>query len=178
MFIRNKKTECYECDCCQEKAHKQCMTLQPSEIKVIPLQKRSLLFLCDTCRGIIKKMPFIIKTLANIQDEVKEINNKIDKYETKIEAKNDINIPTYAAIANNKVEPTKKIKNIPNLIIRPKAKQNAEKTKKDLQDNIKPEVLKVGVKNTRTTKNGGVIIKCDTKEDIEKLQKEAEKTLN
>ena len=37
--------------------------------------------------------------------------------------------------------------------------------------------MKLGVKNTRATKNGSFIIKCDSKKDMEILKHEVESTL-
>lgn len=169
--------ECYECDCCQEKIHKQCMTLQSSEMRVIPLQKRALLFVCDTCKGILKKMPYIIKMLESIQCEMRDIKNNIKTTEKVIPGFKSF--PTYTEVTKGKVQPTNAtIKNVPNLIVMPKVQQNADKTRKEIQEKIKPAELKIGVKNTRATKDGGIIIRCETKEETEILQKEAKKILN
>ncbi|CAG9770387.1 unnamed protein product [Ceutorhynchus assimilis] len=69
------------------------------------------------------------------------------------------------------------VKNIPSLIIKPKKQQHADKTKIDIKHNIRLDTLNIGVKNTRFSKNGSVIIKCDNKKDIEILKSKAENTL-
>lgn len=183
--------ECYECDCCQGKIHKQCITLSSSEMRVIPLQKRLLMFVCDTCKKLFTKIPYIVGMLETIKTDVDELKSKISQT-TKNElhilhqtmARNSeilqapiITSQSYADIVNNK-NISRPNSNIPSLIIKPKNKQRIEKTKEDLYKNIKPAELKIGVKNTRETKTGGIIVKCQTLQEIEKLQAEAERTLS
>lgn len=67
--------------------------------------------------------------------------------------------------------------NTPSLLIMPKNKQKAEITKKDIHMNIKPSNIKVGIKNTRDMPNGGIIVRCHNKNDVEKLKCEAEAKL-
>ncbi|KAG5894624.1 hypothetical protein JTB14_026155 [Gonioctena quinquepunctata] len=46
--------------------------------------------------------------------------------------------------------------------------------KRDIQEKINPADLNIGVTNIRTAKNGSVIIKCPTKQDINDMQKATE----
>ncbi|XP_063538615.1 uncharacterized protein LOC134747870 [Cydia strobilella] len=48
--------------------------------------------------------------------------------------------------------------------------KSSEDTKKLVQNLIKPEALKLHVRGMRKTKNGGVIISTDRKDDLEKLK--------
>lgn len=61
--------DCYECDCCQEKVHEQCITLSSSEKRVIPLQKRMMLFVCEKCRKLMTKMSYVVRMLETITEE-------------------------------------------------------------------------------------------------------------
>lgn len=67
--------------------------------------------------------------------------------------------------------------NVPSLIIKPKTRQNSQKTKFDIQRNIKPADLKVAIRSTRATSDGGMIVKCQKKEDLEVLRGEVENKL-
>ncbi|CAG9764810.1 unnamed protein product [Ceutorhynchus assimilis] len=64
--------------------------------------------------------------------------------------------------------------NIPSIIIKPKQHQDSNKTNVDVKRNIKPSELKVSIKGTRILKNGGMVIKCSNKSDVDILKKEAE----
>lgn len=66
----------------------------------------------------------------------------------------------------------------PTLIIKPKQKQNSERTKKDLKEKILPERLNIGIKNIRETKQGSIVIKCTNQNDIDKLKEAAEGDLS
>lgn len=180
--------ECCECDCCLKKIHKQCMTLSSSEMRVIPLQKRLLMFVCDSCKKLFTKLPYMIRMLETLKkdfemfkinietsknSEIKDLRQTIKEITTK-----NLETPlvtTYASAMNG--HNNKPVSNIPNLIIKPKKKQDSKKTKEELCNNIKPAQLKIGIKNTRETKNGNVVISCQTKQEIEKLKTEAERTL-
>lgn len=70
------------------------------------------------------------------------------------------------------------INNVPDLIIKSKTPQEIKKIKEEITKNIKPAELKIGVKNIIPAKNGSIIIKCQSKTDVEILQNEAKKKLD
>lgn len=200
-----KDEECYECDCCQGRVHRQCVTLSSSELRVIPLQKRMMLFVCEKCKKLMTKIPYMVRMLETISEEFADLRaamerSKKSEMETLQRTINDVisknvelanriitleaaqsstprtDFLSYADITSG--QGSKQRKNVPSLIIKPKVQQNSDETREDLCKNIKPAGLKIGVKNLRVTKNGGVVVKCQTKEDVEKLRREAEKTLD
>lgn len=59
------------------------------------------------------------------------------------------------------------------IFIKPTCKQDNTRTKKDVVKYINTKDLKLGVQKVFDLKNGGIKIQCKTKEDIEKLKKEA-----
>lgn len=74
---------------------------------------------------------------------------------------------------NNYVTPL----NISSVAIYPSSKtKSSEETKSLVQKIICPEELKLQVRGLRKTKNGGVIISTETKEDIEKLKNSVQLT--
>lgn len=73
------KIEIYEkdtfvvCDCCSLCHHEKCVELSSSEVRVLALKKRNMIYFCNTCRMDFKKVPKVIAKL----DEVLEINKKL-----------------------------------------------------------------------------------------------------
>ncbi|XP_073951328.1 uncharacterized protein [Choristoneura fumiferana] len=74
---------------------------------------------------------------------------------------------------NNFIQPT----NFSSVVIYPNNKEkSSEETKSLVQKLICPEQMKLHVRGLRKTKNGGVIISTDTKEDIMKLKQSVQLT--
>lgn len=112
-----------------------------------------------------------IKLLKQLIEEMTEKNNLLlEKIHNLEKCAQHVPEPpkTFANIASNTPSPV--IKNIPCLIIKPKNKQSVQKTKEDIQRNIKPSELKISVKNMTATKNGNIIIKCSSKPEVETLK--------
>lgn len=61
------------CDCCSIYHHEKCVELCPSEIRILALKKRNMIYFCSSCRMDFKKVPKVIAKL----DEVLEINKKL-----------------------------------------------------------------------------------------------------
>lgn len=162
----------FECDCCLVKTHKTCAALSSSELRVMPLQKRLLMFICDSCKIMLRKMPMIIGMIESLKDD---ISNLKSKFEPERNLQTVYQSKTYAEKVSGVGN---QIENVPSLIIKPKRKQNSKKTEADLHKNIKPSAIQVKVKNTKEINDGGIIIKCSTKDDIDKLQKEAQRALS
>lgn len=75
--------------------------------------------------------------------------------------------------ANDFIQPI----NVSAVAIYPKDKQSSsEETKSIVQKIIRPEDLKLHIRGLHKTKNGGVIIRTDTKEDIDKLKNSVQLT--
>nr|CAI5865989.1 unnamed protein product [Callosobruchus analis] len=64
------------------------------------------------------------------------------------------------------------------IFIKPKQKQESKKTKEEVQRVLKPSTLKVGITQVSEITNGGIVIKCKTKQDQETIKKAAESQLN
>lgn len=61
------------CDCCSLYLHEKCVDLCPSELRVLTLRKRNMIYFCNVCRMDFKKVPKVIAKL----DEVLEINKQL-----------------------------------------------------------------------------------------------------
>lgn len=179
-----KNKEVFNCDGCRNSICKACGNLTSSEVKVLQLKEgRTLKFYCPRCQNcdnisllqkiildketIIEDKNEIIRLLKNEYEELKKVKNNNESTCKIWQGKSYANI---AAKPNMKM-------NIPSLIIKPKTAQNLEKTKNDLQANIKPADLNVGINNWKATKNGNIIIKCPSVQDVETLKKAADDKL-
>ncbi|CAG9761281.1 unnamed protein product [Ceutorhynchus assimilis] len=68
--------------------------------------------------------------------------------------------------------------NLPSLIIKPMQNQTIKKIESDLKLNIKPFELKIAIGGTRSTSNGNIIVKCQNKQDLKALKREADMKLS
>lgn len=173
-----QKDNIFLCDGCKLGYCKTCSKLTSSEVKVLQLRERVLKFNCDRCRrfetqllleNIISDKDNIIKSKDEVIDLLKQKIQYLEKHQEKDQM-------SFSEILK-KTEKKSNNANIPNIIIKPRKPQNADKTKSDIKQNIKLESLKIGIKGTRSTKNGSVIIKCENKKDIDVLKSNAEDIL-
>lgn len=183
----NNSKELFPCDSCKVQLCKTCACLTSSEVKVLQLRDRIMLFRCKKCNGLdtITLLQNTIGDKANIieskdeiiallKEQIKELELKLNKDSRPAEK------ILYSQVVHNTKAATSMnwgLNNVPTLIIKPKRKQNMDKTYKDLKDKINPSEIKVGIKGTRTTANGNVIVKCQSRTDLENLKKEAERKL-
>lgn len=161
----------YGCDCCLEKIHKACSSLGGSEIKCMPLQRRVLMFICEKCKAYLARMPYMVKVIEEMRDEIVDMRKSISSMQQK---------ESYAQKLKSSINPAEKKKtfsNAPTLIIKPKTPQSYDRTKEDLQQKVSPVQLKVGIKSLKGTKHGGAVVKCTGKQEMELIRNEAEKQL-
>lgn len=176
----------FVCDGCNDCVCTKCSKLTASEIKVLELKTgRIMKYLCPKC---LQSDTFTLlhQTIEDKNTIIESKEEIITLLRAKIkELEGNTKIPLYSTVTSmvtqNKqtvnIGRNQSYNNVPNLMIIPKQTQDADVTKRDLQRSIKPSELKVGIKSTRTIKNGGMILKCHDKHDIEKLKNEAEDKL-
>lgn len=175
------KTPCFPCDSCRNLICLECTELSSSEIKCLPLQKRLMKFHCIKCRNnefidILKNTINDKECIINDKNEIiRMLQEKLADMEAKI---NEAPKPLYSDVVCD----TEKRKinhkfNIPDIIVKPKGKQDSGKTMIDINQNINPANLKIGVKNIRTTKTGAIIMKCQSKIEMEILEQEIKNKL-
>lgn len=172
----------FQCDGCEASVCIKCSKVTASEIKVLELRNgRVLKFLCAKCLHsdtftLLHQTIDDKETIINSKEEIIALlKAKVADLESAIQKQN-CTPQLYSAIVQNHVKNEETIKlnnNIPQIMIIPKQTQKAEATKRDLLKHIRPSEIKVGIKNTRELKNGGVILNCYNKQDVEKLRKEA-----
>lgn len=123
---------------------------------------------------MLKQMEEIKTEIKSLMTEIKSLKNDTDQYKTK-GLENNLYAQVLKSGSGKHNEENKG--SLPSLIIKPKQKQKSEKTKNDLRNQIQPSQLKIGIKNMRETKQGGMVIKCSEKEDIKLLKRAAEDCL-
>ncbi|KAG5867293.1 hypothetical protein JTB14_031761 [Gonioctena quinquepunctata] len=132
------------------------------------------MFHCKSCRN----NDYVKLLQSKIEDKEALINDKIEiiikllqeklhSYENEM-----MNKHTYAnvSITNDNHKLISKPINVPDLIIKPKIKQQSKITKQDIDNKIKLSELKIGVKKCIATKTGSVVIKCQSKTELEILE--------
>ncbi|CAG9761200.1 unnamed protein product [Ceutorhynchus assimilis] len=134
-------------------------------------------------QGMLARTPLMVQLLEGMKNELSNLRKEINELRNETGVKNSmigtIQSKTFAeALKSRDERMNAQIKaQSPSLIIKPKQKQNSEKTKNDLKEKIQPNLLKIGIKNMRETKRGCVVVKCTEKNDIEKLKQAAENSL-
>ncbi|CAH1957455.1 unnamed protein product [Acanthoscelides obtectus] len=153
----------YKCDLCFGSVHKDCVNLTSSEVRCMPLQKRVLLLICDECKQLIARMPYMVKMMEEIKRESPDLKANYRK-------------DTYANVLKNTTSAPDSINkpSLPTITIRPKSQQNIGKNKEEL---INPCEINVGIKNINEPKKGNIVLKCDTEQELERLKKSAESKL-
>lgn len=160
----------YNCDSCLNRIHKGCININPSEVKCMPLQKRVLFLICDECKIFIGRMPFMMKLIEEMRRDIETI---------KTEIKSSSKIESYASVLqNNQIKTLNNKTPLPSIIIKPRVVQNLQKSKKEIQNTINPANLNIGIRNFKETKQGNIVVKCDTEREIERFKEEVEKKLN
>lgn len=152
----------FKCDSCLRKVHKLCINISTSETRCMPLQKRVLLFLCGGCKQLVARMPYMIKMMEEIKKDIELLKGSTTR-------------GSYAAavqVPNRTVTIANSVKTLPTLIIKPKLPQGSGASMRDIQKSINPANLNVGIRNIRETKQGGIVVKCDTKQELERFKNE------
>ncbi|XP_050298069.1 uncharacterized protein LOC126737284 [Anthonomus grandis grandis] len=153
-----------------------------AETSILELKEHRILrFYCEKC------LQFETHTLLqnSIEDKIKIIESKdeiITLLKQKLTESESSRIPittsSYSQIAQTEIKKSPKINiNLPGIIIKPKQKQTAEKTEKDIKEAIAPKDLRIAVKNTKKIKDSSILIQCCNKEHVDILKKEAESKL-
>lgn len=179
---RDKTGEIFSCDGCKQRLCKACGGLTSSEVRVLQLKERALLFHCKKCKNYSTFMLLqnIIDDKSSIIASKDEIIDLLKRQILDLEYTRDSTPPvSYSSVASNMVQKHTSVKenivinNVPSLVIKPKQQQNPEKTEKDIRSKIDPSSIMVSIKGTRRTTNGNIVVKCRNRKDLETLRKEA-----
>lgn len=162
----NENDSVYQCDVCQEFVHKSCVDLTPSEVKCMPLQKRTLLFVCKNCMIFVKKLPLVVRMLEEIKVDIEDI-----KAGNQIKANGGGKLLERGSYT----DVVKRSKTDSVVVIKPREQQGSEVTKKDIRKSIDPSGL--GISGFRRAYNGAVVIGCESKDQTIQLQDKLKQNL-
>lgn len=156
---------------CKKKFHPECVKITIEDSSVFTKIDNAKWF-CDCCN-------IYLDFMTQMKEEIIEFENRMKiKFESlenmvcsgnSLNKRNvngmEVNKKSYAEIAGEVV------------VIKPKTKQESKTTKEVIRKTLNPTKLEVGITQIKDTKEGGVLIKCNSKEEIEKIKIAAEKKL-
>ncbi|CAH1974414.1 unnamed protein product [Acanthoscelides obtectus] len=135
----------YKCDSCFGSVYKDCVNLTSSEVRCMPLQKRVLLLICDECKQLIARMPYMVKMMEEIKRELADLkaNYRKDTYanvpksqqnigKNKEEVQRLIN-PCEINVGIRNIKETKKV----NIVLKCDTEQELERLKKSAESKLK-----------------------------------------
>lgn len=153
---------------CHKLFHLHCAGFKPEEGNVVSRVKGTKWF-CEICEAqfdVLMKMSEEIESfkimVAKQLNEFKSILNSGKDFKS-----NELFVPnkSYADVASEI------------LVIRPKANQDSSKTKEAIRKVMNPLELQVGITQFKDVKDGGVLIKCKTKTELDKIKNSVDKKL-
>ena len=178
----------FKCDYCRTEYCQECSALTSSEVKVMQLKNnRTMLYACKNCRVPIHEVLNIrLKTIETVfLEEIKKLYSVIEgqkqEYAKQTEIMNTLSLAHESKISNNAngnktfahvVSSNKEV-----LVVKPKEKQESNKTKSELKEKIDPRRLAIAVENIKEGKEGTVIINCNNSNTKEKIKKKVETEL-
>lgn len=151
LKCKNKiEGECYQCDICHEKIHVGCSNLSASEVKCMPLQKRLLIFSCDSCKEVLKKIPTLVTLLEDVKHHLASMNSSNSQC--------PVSTQKYSEVIKKKQEV---------IVIKPKDKnKGSSSTKKAIEEQIDPKSIGAEVSKIKFVREGGIAISCTGRDDI------------
>ena len=131
----------------------------------LAVQYQSVKFRAVRAHSTIKTLEDHVKQLQQQDTTLQDLKRSID---SSLKPATGVSFADMVKKGDNKfIQPA----NISSVAIYPNDKvKTSEETKTLVQKIIHPEQLKLHVRGLRKTKNGGVIISTDTKDDVEKLK--------
>lgn len=168
--IEVKKDEGIECSGpCKNMFHLKCVGVSSRDFKTLKSIEGCKWF-CTTCRRYLHLFGQISKELIDFKEtmlsELQKVNKKLDNIDNKESCQKPDNSKTYANILKSEA-----------VVIKPKTKQESSKTREIVTQKLNPCAMEVGITQLKEIKDGGIVIKCKTKHEIEKVKNEAERSL-
>lgn len=150
---------------CKNSFHPECVDLTDQDWKVISGVTNAKWF-CNHC---LVYMDSNLKIGQNISEIKKMVEEKISNIEEIVSGSNkfdhNLKSKSYAKAAGEV------------LIIKPRQKQESNVTKEAIKKSFSPARLEVGIAEMKGLKEGGILIKCNSKDDVEKVKSATEKKL-
>lgn len=179
---KGKKEPVFPCDGCKTAHCKTCAGLTSSEIKVMQLKDRLMIFYCKKCKDgdTITLLQSLIADKSRIIAANDEIIQMLRKKVDELEANSAVvqKVVYSDAVKKNLLVKKPELNNTPALIIKSRHQQDPEKTKFDLIKKVNPSKLKIGIRAVRNTKKGDTIVRCQNIGDLESLKNEIGKKMS
>lgn len=151
---------------CKKSFHLKCVNISGKEYNIVK-HLSNFKWLCDSCMPYLNSTMQIRKEFTEFKETIlNEIRELKEKPGGSVKSDNPKNNITYSNVVSGEA-----------VIIKPKAKQDCSKTKETVIKKLKPSAMEVGITQVKNIKDGGILIKCKTKEETEKVKTEAEKSL-
>lgn len=159
-----------DCDgFCKKSFHVDCVNITKNSLEDIE-RNNNIKWFCNNCLETFEfafNISLEIQTMKkSFQKEIEDLKNEVSgKYqETSKTYLKDAKVKTYAQVTEA-------------VVIKPKTSQDCTKTKEAVRKNLDPTLLEVGISQVRNSKEGSIVIRCNTKEDVEKIKSAAESKL-
>lgn len=164
-----KRDEGLECaGLCKSIFHLRCIGVSPRDLKILKSVEGCNWF-CSTCRLYFNFFDRLSKDISDFKEsvlsELLKVNEKISSANNK-ELCSPGTSMSYANVLKGEA-----------IVIKPKSKQESSKTKEIVTQKLNPCTMEIGITQLKEVKDGGILIKCKTKEEIRKLKDEAERSL-
>lgn len=147
--------------------HLKCVRISSRDSNVLK-NVEGVKWFCNSCLKFVQFVRNFNAEFTSFKEEmVKQLNEIRGKVEQPMRGEQNLNTPkSYAGVVAGE-----------SLIIKPKAKQSCSKTKETIVKKLKPADMEVGITHIRDIKDGGILLKCKSKQEIEKVRKEAERVM-
>lgn len=156
---------------CNMVYHLKCVEVQSTEYDAVQ-NCRGIRWFCDLCLEVLNYVWELKNDIVDLQKQVSsemtELRNIIHKIRDTVKEEGNLKSEkkSYAKVTSEVV------------IIKPKnTGQDSKKTLEVVQKHVSPSVLEVGISEVRPVKEGGVVIKCNSKEEINRVKTVVEKKL-
>lgn len=178
----------FKCDYCRIEYCQECSALTSSEVKVMQLKNnRTMVFACKNCQSVpIHEVLIRIKAMETaFLEEIKKVYSLIEAQKqeiaTQTEVMNTLSLPLESKKRSN-IDSSKSYAHVVSsnkevLVVKPKEKQESNKTKNELKEKIDPRRLAIAVENIKEGKEGAVIINCNNSNTKEKIKEKVESEL-
>lgn len=125
----------------------------------------------DGLKSVYVENNLLKQLVQEMKDKNKLLTEKIEQIQTNNRGGNDRQKMWWSDVCRNGSTNSQYTEtSVASLIVKPKKQQPTTKTKDDIQSNINPAEMKIGISDLIETKSGKVIIKCQGGEDLRKLE--------
>lgn len=84
------------CDCCKNAYHntKNCFIMTTTEARALQLKnQRLVVYFCDSCMGIFKQAPLLLKRISSLENEIVELKNELKELKDTVSSNNHQELP-------------------------------------------------------------------------------------